>query len=82
MHRIILTGKNKDFPKTISLPFGVGVDDSIVMWPVRVAANQRKCAACNGWGTIDTWDGNPSHRKVAERCTVCDGEGIETLEDA
>ena len=77
--RIIITGKNKDFPNTIRLPFGVGVDGSIATMSVRVAPNQRKCRSCGGWGTIETWDGNPSHRDMSVRCTDCDGEGIQTM---
>lgn len=82
MHRIILTGKNRDFPNVIRLPLGVAVDGAVAMMPIRVAANQRKCPSCDGWGSIDTWDGNPSHRSVSERCTDCDGEGIQTMEVA
>ena len=77
--RIIITGKNKDFPNTIRLPFGLGVDGTIATMPVRVASNQRRCRACDGWGSVEVWDGNPSHRDMSVRCTACDGEGIETV---
>lgn len=77
--RIIVTGKNRDFPKTIRLPFGVGVDGTIATAAVQIRADQCKCRACDGWGTVDTWDGNPSSRAVAVRCTACDGEGIQTM---
>lgn len=79
LSRIIVTGKNRNFPNTIRLPFGLGVDGSIATMAVRVGANQCKCKRCDGWGTIETWDGNPAHRDVSERCPDCDGEGIATM---
>lgn len=79
LSRIIITGKNSAFPKTIRLPFGVGVDGTIGTRAVRVGADQCKCRACDGWGTIETWDGNPSTRAQSVRCAECDGEGIATV---
>lgn len=76
LSRIIITGKNSELPRTISLPFGYGVDGRVITAPVRIAANQCKCRRCDGWGTVETWDGNPSHRNETVRCCDCDGEGV------
>jgi hypothetical protein len=76
MHRIIVTGRNDQMPKTISLPFGVGVDGRVITAPVQIAPNQCKCRKCDGWGTVETWDGNPSHRNETVRCWGCDGDGV------
>lgn len=78
-HRIIMTGKNSAFPKTIRLPFGFHVDGTPHMRPVRIRANQCKCRVCDGWGTVTYSPINPSERDYSERCTVCDGEGIATV---
>lgn len=73
--RILIAGKNKDIPKTIRLPFGVGVDGTETTALVRVAPDECKCTRCGGWGYTMTWDGNPSHRDTAEPCPHCN-EGI------
>lgn len=75
-HRIIVTGKNSAFPNTVSLPWGVAVDGTVATRPVRIRANEAKCRRCDGWGSVETWDGNPSHREVSVGCTACDGTGI------
>ena len=73
--RIIYTGKNRDFPKTIRLPYGVCIDGTVGTMLVQIAADECKCRACDGWGRIDTWEG-PGHRGSSVRCDKCDGEGI------
>ena len=78
LSRIIVTGKNKDFPNTIRLPFGVGPDSQPALMPVRVGANQRKCKTCDGWGELRHTPINPSERDYCTRCPDCD-DGIATV---
>jgi DnaJ-class molecular chaperone len=70
-HRIIVTGKNRDFPNTVRMPFGVGVDGRVISVPMQIRANEIKCPRCEGWGEYE-----------AVRCTTCDGDGIVTREVA
>lgn len=80
--RIIITGKNSAFPKTVAMPLGVGVDGSIITYRIQIGAHEEKCHRCDGWGTIEVWDGNPSHRDETVRCEVCCGDGILSHEVA
>lgn len=75
MHRIILTGKNKHFPKTVRMPIGFGVDGNPITVPVQIRADECLCKRCGGLGFVMVWDGNPSHRDTEEKCGACD-EGI------
>lgn len=74
--RILITGKNRDFPKTVAMPLGVGVDGSIITGRIQIAAHEEKCPRCAGWGSYEVWDGNPSHRDETVGCDVCNGDGI------
>lgn len=74
--RIIITGTNANLPKVAMLPIGVGVDGSVIRTHITLQPNESLCPRCRGWGEVDTWDGNPSHRSVSERCDACDGDGI------
>lgn len=68
--RIITTGKNSTMPKTVYMPFGVGVDGCIFKYPITIKADEVICPDCEGWGT-DRHDSN---------CERCDGDGIITIE--
>ncbi|CAB5079559.1 hypothetical protein UFOVP143_27 [uncultured Caudovirales phage] len=78
--RIITIGRNDTLPKVVSLPIGVGVDGRTISWPLTVQHDEIICPGCLGWGSIETWDGNPGHRSESERCTQCDGNGIVEAE--
>lgn len=70
--------------KAASIFVGVCVDGTAVYAPTIIPADASVCPICEGCGTIETWDGNPSHRDVTVSCPGCDGEGIvvvETQED-
>lgn len=73
--RIIITGKNSAFPKTVRMPIGLGVDGNPVTVRVQIRADECLCKKCGGLGYVLVWDGNPSHRETAEPCANCD-EGI------
>lgn len=75
MHRIILTGKNSAFPKTVRLPVGYRQDGSEATRPIQIRADECKCPRCGGWGYFTTTPINPSERGRDERCPDCE-EGI------
>lgn len=68
--RIITTGKNGDMPKTVTLPFGVGVDGAVIRFPVTIGGDEMICPTCKGWG-CDEWQ---------DRCEHCCGDGIVKTE--
>lgn len=68
--RIITTGKNGEMPKTVTLPFGVGVDGTVIRFPVTIGGDEMICPTCKGWGT-DEW---------ADRCEHCCGDRIVKTE--
>lgn len=78
--RIITIGKNSTMPKVVSLPIGVGVDGCTISAHVTIQPDEIICPTCQGWGSVETWDGNPGHRSESERCAQCDGNGIVEAE--
>lgn len=80
--RILITGKNSTLPKAAMLPIGVGVDGTVIRTHITMQPHEALCSRCRGWGEIQTWDGNPSHRSVSERCEDCGGDGIVAHEVA
>ena len=79
--RVITIGKNSAMPKTVYMPFGVGVDGGVIKYPVTIQGDEIICPACSGWREIETWDGNPGHRSETDRCERCDGQGIIEIEN-
>lgn len=80
--RIIVTGKNRDFPKTVFMPLGVAVDGATIGRRIQIAADEEKCKRCAGWGDIEVSDNNPSTRPHSERCPACEGNGIVKMAGA
>jgi Zn finger protein HypA/HybF involved in hydrogenase expression len=78
LSRIIVTGKNRNFPNTIRLPFGVGVDGTPATMTVQVRADQCLCKRCGGTGELISRPINPSERDYSTPCPDCD-EGIATM---
>lgn len=74
--RILITGKNKDFPKTVRMPYGVGPYGADLTRLVQIRSDQCVCKRCGGWGEIRQSTINPSERDTCTRCPDCDGEGI------
>lgn len=74
-HRIILTGKNSAFPKTVRMPLGYGVDGSVITKRIQIRADECICPVCHGHGELRENSINPSERARYYRCTACD-DGI------
>lgn len=74
--RIIVTGRNDAFPKTVAMPMGVGVDGAVFTRPMRIKASEAKCKRCDGWGSIDVSDPVPWRVGTSQPCPDCDGNGI------
>jgi len=80
--RIIVTGRNDAFPKTVSMPMGVGVDGAVFTRPMQIRATEAKCKRCDGWGSIDVAGPTPWSVGRSAPCPDCDGNGIVSTEAA
>lgn len=74
--RILITGINKHFPKTVRLPVGLRPDDSAATRPVQIRFDECVCKRCAGFGTVEVWDASPSSRSTLETCPACNGDLI------
>jgi len=81
MNRIIITGKNSELPRLVSLPFGVAVDGTQFMMKVRLMPHEIPCPECKGAGSFVCSSINPSVRDSIERCDRCKGDGIISKEE-
>ena len=74
--RFIITGRNDAFPKTVSMPMGVGVDGAVFTRRMAIKATESKCTTCEGWGSITVAASTPWSVGRSAPCPDCAGDGI------
>jgi len=79
-HRIIITGKNSELPRFVSIPMGVLVDGTVLKARFRINPGETICSDCKGYGEHECSVIDPSVKDWTERCTTCDGNGVISAE--